>query len=75
MPTLPPYHCNPHTAQALLGPIAATARELDARTRHYLARVRLAGDADRAALEAAQQALATAAAEVSRLAAGPLPRA
>jgi hypothetical protein len=67
MPALPPFHCNPHTSRALLGPIAAAVRELEACTGHYLARIRLTSDDDRAALEAAQRALATAVAELDRL--------
>jgi hypothetical protein len=73
MAALPPYHANDQTAYALLLPVQASVRELEARTRHYLARLRLAGDADRAALESATQALAAAAETLDQLVAANKP--
>jgi hypothetical protein len=67
MAALPPYHTNNQTAYALLLPIQASVRELEARTQHYLERLRLASDADRAALASANQALASAARTLDQL--------
>lgn len=64
--TLTPYHINEQRADALLRPMALTVGELAARATHYLERLRFA-DADRAAIEAAQAALAAAHAELGRL--------
>ncbi len=67
MPQQPtPYHINPQRADALLRPMAITVEELAARATHYLERLRFSDD-DRAALSAAQAALATAQAELDRL--------
>jgi hypothetical protein len=74
MAALPPYHTNNQTAYALLLPVQASVRELETRTRHYLARLRLAGDADRAALESATQALAAAAQTLDQLVAANKPK-
>ena len=60
MATLPPYHANPQIAYALLLPVQANLRDLVTRTRRYEARLRLVGEADRAALQAASEALAVA---------------
>ena len=70
MPQLPPYHCNPQSAHALLGPIEASVRELAARARHYEERMRFVSDADRTAIAAAQRALDTAAQHIADLTAG-----
>jgi len=67
MPQPPtPYHINTQRADALLRPLAASVEELAARATHYLERLSFA-DADRAAMAAAQAALATAQAELDRL--------
>lgn len=63
---LTPYHINEQRADALLGPMALAVGELAARATHYLERLSFADD-DRAAIEAAQAALATAQAELDRL--------
>jgi hypothetical protein len=60
MAQLPPYHIGPQSAYALLLPVAADLRHLEQRTGHYLSRLHLQGEADRAALAAAHGALATA---------------
>ena len=60
MAQLPPYHIGPQSAYALLLPVAADLRQLEQRTGHYLSRLHLHGEADRAALTAAHGALATA---------------
>jgi hypothetical protein len=61
-----PYHINPQRADALIKPMAVTVGEMADRATHYLERLRFAGE-DRAAIEAAQVALATAHAELDRL--------
>ena len=63
---LTPYHINTQRADALLRPMAVTVEELAARATHYLERLSFT-DADRAAMAAAQAALATAQAELDRL--------
>lgn len=63
---LTPYHINEQRADALLAPIALTVGELADRATHFLERLKFT-DEDRAALEAAQAALATAQAELDRL--------
>jgi hypothetical protein len=60
MATLPPYHIGEQSAAALLRPVRARLREEEARVDRYLSRLRLAGEADRAALAAAQAALVAA---------------
>ena len=64
--SLTPYHINEQRADALLQPLANTVGELAARATHYLERLAFTDD-DRAAIEAAQAALATAQAELDRL--------
>lgn len=66
MQELPKYHLNPQRADALLRPLMLTLHELTARTEHYLDRMMLAPE-DRAALEAAQSALAEAGTTLDRL--------
>ncbi len=63
---LTPYHINPQRADALLAPMTLAVGEMAERATHYLERLRFA-DEDRAAIEAAQAALATAHAELDRL--------
>lgn len=63
---LTPYHINEQRADALLAPIALSVGELAERATHFLERLKFT-DEDRAALEAAQAALATAQAELDRL--------
>ena len=63
---LPPYHINEQRADALLQPIALGVGELAARATHYLERLTFTYE-DRATIEAAQAALATASAELDRL--------
>ncbi len=60
------YHLNPQQADALLGPVRATLRELEGRLQHYVDRLSL-GAADEEVLRAAHGALATARGEVERL--------
>jgi hypothetical protein len=60
------YHIREQQADALLGPIRATVRELEGRTAHYLARLHLSAE-DQAALDAAHRALAEARGELDRL--------
>jgi hypothetical protein len=67
MADLPKYHINEQTAYALLRPVHASIRELEARTRHYINRLHLQSEQDRAALEAANRALAEASREIERL--------
>lgn len=74
MPGLSRYHTNDQSAYALLLPVQASVRELEARTRHYRERLRLASEADGAALEAATQALAAAARTIEQVIAGRTPR-
>jgi NAD+ dependent glucose-6-phosphate dehydrogenase len=62
-----PYHLSAHGAGDLLGPIADTLRELEERTQHLLDHVPLDGEADAAALEAAQAALEQARAAITGL--------
>ncbi len=59
------FHVGPQQADALLAPMAATIRDLQARTAHYLDRVALASDADAAALREASEALVQAAARIA----------
>ena len=63
---LTPYHINEQRADALLRPMALSIGELSARATHFLERLTFADD-DRAAIEVAQAALATAHAELDRL--------
>jgi NAD+ dependent glucose-6-phosphate dehydrogenase len=63
-----PYHLSPHGADDLLGPIADTLRELEARTQHLRDHVPLDGEADAAALAAAQAALEQARTTIAALA-------
>jgi hypothetical protein len=63
---LTPYHINAQRADALLHPMTLTVGDLAERATHYLERLSFADD-DRAAIEAAQAALATAHAELDRL--------
>lgn len=60
MADLPKYHIGEQDAYSLLQPIQAVLRDLEARTRHYASRLRLADEADRAALDQASEALAAA---------------
>ncbi|MFT4040361.1 MAG: NAD(P)-dependent oxidoreductase [Thermomicrobiales bacterium] len=62
-----PYHLSAHGAGDLLGPIADTLRELEARTQQYLNHIPLDGDADAEALRAAQAALEAARAQIGAL--------
>lgn len=62
-----PYHLSAHGAGDLLGPIADILRELEARTQHLRDHVPLDSEADAAALEAAQAALAQAHATIAAL--------
>ncbi len=66
MAELPKYHVREQEAYALLDPIRSSLGELERRTRHYLDRVAM-GATDRATIEEAQRALASAHAEVERL--------
>ena len=66
MPYLTKYHLREQQADALLGPVSATLRELERRAGHYVARLELEPD-EAARVRAAQQALAAARAEVERL--------
>lgn len=63
-----PYHLSSHGASDLLGPIADTLRNLEARTQHLRDHVPLDGEADAAALEAARAALEHARATIAALA-------
>lgn len=60
------YHLREQQADALLGPIRATMRELEGRTAHYLERLHLSAE-DQAALDAARRALAGAREELDRV--------
>lgn len=62
-----PYHLSAHGAGDLLGPIAATLRELEERTQHLRDHVPLDGEADAVALAAAQAALAQARTTIAAL--------
>ncbi len=62
-----PYHLSAHGAGDLLGPIANTLRELEARTQHLRDHVPLDGDDDVAALATAQAALEQARATITAL--------
>ena len=66
MPDLPKYHLREQYATALLGPVAASLRDLERRAQHYLDRLTL-GPADQELLRSAHRALATALADVERL--------
>src|SRR5689334_17671224 len=63
-----PYHLSAHGAGDLLGPIADTLRELEARTQHLRDHVPLDDDADQEALATAQAALEQARATIAALA-------
>jgi hypothetical protein len=63
---LTPYHINLQRADALLHPMSLSVGELANRATHYLERLSFA-DEDRAAIEAAQAALANAHAKLDRL--------
>ena len=67
MAGLPRYHIGGQTASALLQPVQASLRQLEARTQHYLDRLELQSDSDRAALIAATTALAAARRELERV--------
>lgn len=62
------YHLSAHGADDLLGPIADTLRELEARTQHLRDHVPLDSEADAAALAAAQAALEQARSTIAALA-------
>ncbi|MCC6174951.1 MAG: hypothetical protein IT305_06575 [Chloroflexi bacterium] len=66
MPYLTPYHLGEQNAYALLGPVAATLRELESRTLHYVERITL-GASDREAVFTAHRALAAVREEIERL--------
>lgn len=63
MPELPKYHLGEQHAAALLGPVGATLRELEQRTRHYLERAPLAPGSEEP-LRTAHAALTAARREV-----------
>ena len=65
MPYLSKYHISEQYAHALLEPVTATLRELEARTRHYVDRVNLSA-ADQESMRKAHEAIATARQEVER---------
>lgn len=65
------YHLSAHGAGDLLGPIADTLQELEARTQHLRDHVPLDGEADAAALAAAQAALEQARTTIAALLATP----
>ena len=62
----PKYHLREQQANALLGPVRASLRELEGRVQHYLDWLALA-PADQDALQAAHRALATAYQELDRV--------
>lgn len=62
-----PYHLSTHGAGDLLGPIADSLRDLEARTQHLRDHVPLDSEADAEALAAAQAALAQAHAAIAAL--------
>lgn len=66
MPYLTNYHLREQQANALLGPVSASLRELERRTQHYTQRLAME-PADREAVHAAHQALAAAREQVERL--------
>ncbi len=66
---MPKYHLGAHGAEALLGPVQTTLRELETRVAHYRERLRLTA-ADDAALVEAHAALAAARETVERVYAG-----
>ena len=66
MPYLSTYHISEQYAYALLGPVTATLRELEARTRHYADRLTMSA-ADQESMRKAHEAVAAARAEVERL--------
>jgi len=66
MPYLSKYHISEQYAFALLEPVTATLRDLEARTRHYADRVRMS-EADQEAMRKAHEAIATARAEVEQI--------
>jgi hypothetical protein len=59
MADLPKYHVREQRADALLGPVAATLRELERRVDHYLDRLHIE-PGDEEMLRAALRALTTA---------------
>ncbi len=65
MPQLTKYHLSEHRADALLQPLDLQLAVLEARTKHYLDRLHMT-DEDRAAVEAAYNAVQAAHAEVTR---------
>lgn len=65
MPQLTKYHLSEHRADALLQPLDLQLDVLETRVRHYLDRLQMT-DEDRAAVEAAYQAVQAAHAEVTR---------
>ena len=66
MPYLTNYHLREQQANAVLGPVCATLREMERRTQHYTQRLAME-PADREAVQAAHQALAAAREQVERL--------
>ncbi|MGI8423465.1 MAG: hypothetical protein ACR2NO_05055 [Chloroflexota bacterium] len=66
VPYFTKYHVREQSARALLQPIAASLGELARRTKHYVERLSLDPGADQA-LTAANEAIATARAEIERL--------
>ena len=61
--TLPRYHLNPQSAEALLEPLVGSLSELESRLNHYVEPVSMP-DADRAAVAAAVEIVASARAGV-----------
>lgn len=68
-----PYHLSAHGAGDLLGPIADSLRELEARTQHLRDHVPLDDATDRVALATAQAALEQARATIAALSAAATP--
>ena len=66
MPYLTNYHVREQEAYALLGPVHAALRDLEARTAHYASRLAMEAD-QREAVQAAGRAVAAARAEVERI--------
>lgn len=65
MPELTKYHLSEHRADALLQPLDLQLAVLETRVKHYLDRLHMTNE-DRAAVEAAYQAVQAAHAEVTR---------
>ena len=62
-----PYHIGPQSAAALLGPVAQSVAELEARVAHYHDRLHMP-DADRATIARARDVLAAAVRQLGELA-------